>query len=244
MTIEREFTELSEFLQFLAKEKTDGDRLPSLAVLSQQLGVSTATLREQLEVARALGVVDVRPKTGIRRRPYQFTPAVLKSLAYAAAIDHDYFFHAFSDLRNHIEAAYFLQAVSLLTEEDHIQLRDLCRLAQQKLEGQPIQIPHDEHRALHLSIYCRLNNPFVTGILEAYWEAYEAIGLNRYSDISYLQNVWEHHRRMVEAICSGDAAAGHKILIEHTDLLQHRPQPDSQPAARSVPRIAFRQEFE
>ncbi len=111
MANEKSFTDLSEFLSYLAFQKEDGDRLPSLANLSRELGVSVATLREQLEVARALGLVEVRPKTGIRRLPYTFKPAVLQSLSYAAAIQPDYFFSAFAELRTHVEMAYWYQAV-------------------------------------------------------------------------------------------------------------------------------------
>jgi DNA-binding FadR family transcriptional regulator len=237
MTTERDFSELSEFMQYLAKCDLAGDRLPSLAVLSQELKVSIATLREQLEVARALGLVEVKPKTGIRRLPYQFKPAVLKSLFYATATDSTHFFQAFSDLRNHVEAAYWEKAVSLLTADDQADLRGLIARAMEKLNGHPVQIPHGEHRELHLLIYRRLENPFVTGILESYWEAYEAVGLNMYTDLSYLQNVWEYHRRMVDAICRGDTAAGYHALLEHTDLIQQRDKVMPKPAV-------FRQEFE
>jgi len=219
------FPELSEFLKYLAHENGDGEKLPALTALSLQLGVSTATLREQLEVARALGLVEVRPKTGIRRLPYRFTPAVLHSLSYATAINPGYFFKSFSDFRNHIEFSYWHQAVAQLNERDFDQLRDLVGRAFEKLQGRPIQIPHYEHKELHLSIYRRLNNPFVTGILEAYWEAYEAVGLDLYTDISYLLKVWNYHRDMIEAICRGQVEAGYQALVEHTDLLQKRPQP-------------------
>lgn len=232
MTVEREFSDLSEFMQFLAFENNDGNRLPSLAALSRKLGISVATLREQMEVARALGLVEVRPKTGIRRQPYSFTPAVRRSLSYAVAIDIDYYFRAYSDLRNHIERSYFKQAVSLLVEEDHEQLSQLIVRAFEKLDGHPIQIPHDEHRELHILIYRRLNNPFVTGLLEAYWEAYEAVGLAVYTDLDYLKNVWNYHRRIVEAIWSGDVDEGYRALVDHTDLLQRRARP------------VIRQEFE
>ena len=86
-----------------------------------------------------------------------------------------------------------------------------------------MQIPHGEHRQLHMVIYRRLKNPFVLGLLEAYWEAYEAVGLNHYAGYEYLQSVWEYHQRMVDAICSGDFDAGFKALVEHTDLIHHRP---------------------
>ena len=195
--------------------------------MSSQLGISVATLREQLEVARALGLVEVRPKTGIRRAPYTFKPAVLKSLSYASSLNPAYFFQAFSDLRNHVEASYWHQAVQLLTPEDHRQLRVLVAQALDKLGGSPIQIPHSEHRELHLSIYQRLQNPFVYGILEAYWEAYEAVGLNMYADISYLKTVWGYHQRMVEAICAGNSDDGYRALVEHTDLLLQRSRPSA-----------------
>ncbi|HEY9088415.1 MAG TPA: FCD domain-containing protein [Anaerolineaceae bacterium] len=220
---------LSEFLKYLSSmecSESTGDRLPSLADLSKELEISIASLREQLEVARALGLVEVRPKTGIRRLDYTFRPAVTQTLSYALAISPDHF-KAFSDLRNHIEAAYWYQAVSTLTAEDHQKLRELILRAQTKLRGVPVQIPHAEHRELHLSIYQRLGNPFVTGILEAYWEMYEAVGLAVYTDFNYLEKVWQYHERMVEAIISGDYSTGFQALNEHADMLYQRSRPVS-----------------
>ena len=63
----------------------------------------------------------------------------------------------------------------------------------------------------------------VTGILEAYWEAYEAVGLNVFAGgYEYLQEVWRYHQEMVEAICKGNDKAGYEALVAHTDLLYHR----------------------
>jgi DNA-binding FadR family transcriptional regulator len=197
-------------------------QLPSLSEVSKELGVSVALLREQLEVARAIGLVEVRPRTGIRRLPYSFLPAVRQSFSYALMVDAGYFM-MYSDLRIHLEAAYWQDAASRLTPEDHLELKRLVVRAWEKLNGHPIEIPHPEHRQLHLGIYRRLGNPFVFGLLEAYWEAYEAVGLNLYTDIDYLQEVWRYHEQMVEAICDGDYDRGYAALIQHKDLLFHRP---------------------
>ena len=86
-----------------------------------------------------------------------------------------------------------------------------------------VKIPHGEHRQLHLGIYRRLDNPFVLGILEAYWEAYEAVGLNVFADYDYLQHVWSYHQRMVDSIRAGNLPDGYQALVEHKDLLYHRP---------------------
>ncbi len=217
---------ISEFMRYLAAHPQAEVNLPALTSLGAELGVSVASLREQLEVARALGLVEVRPRTGIRRLPYTFLPSVRQSLGYAMALD-DANFQRFADLRKHVEAAYWHEAAEKLAPEDHDKLRQLVARAWEKLDGRPVQIPHEEHKQLHLTIYGRLENPFVSGILEAYWDAYESIGLNVFTDYAYLREVWEYHQRMVDSICSGDFEAGYRALVEHADmladLLDHRP---------------------
>jgi DNA-binding FadR family transcriptional regulator len=215
----------SEFFEFLAGHALEnhGDpQLPSLKALSATLNVSVARLREQLEVAKALGLVEVRPRTGIKRLPYTFNQAVWGSLAYAIELDYHHF-DTFASLRKHVELAYWREAVEALTPDDKSKL---CRLIDQafaKLHGTTIRIPHGEHRELHLSIFQRLENPFVLGILEAYWDAYEAVGLSIFSNLKYHEEVWAYHRKMVDAICDGDLEVGYQALAEHTDLLYHRP---------------------
>ena len=215
---------LSEFLNYLACDALGSERIPSLAELSSTLGVSIARLREQLEVARFMGVVEVRPKTGIRRIPYTFRPAICQSLDYALIINPAYFVK-YSDLRNHLESAYFIQAASLLNADDIAHLKNLVIKAKGKLYGKPIQVPHAEHKELHLFIYHRLDNPFVEGLLEAYWDQYEAVGLNVFTDINYLQAVWNYHEKMVDSISNGNYAMGHKALMEHLDLITQRVRP-------------------
>jgi DNA-binding FadR family transcriptional regulator len=224
MLKERFSTELSDFLQYLAGHQELENGLPTLTELSQELGVSIASLREQLEVARALGLVDVKPGRGkTRRRPYSFTPTVRQSLRYALALDNEHF-RKYAELRNHVESAFWHQAVQKLTEQDKKDLQSLMARAWEKLRGTPTQVPHEEHRNLHLKIYSRLENPFVTGILEAYWEAYESVGLNVFAGgYEYLKEVWQYHQEMVEAICTGNFEAGYQALVRHTDLLYHRP---------------------
>jgi DNA-binding FadR family transcriptional regulator len=212
---------LSDFLQLLASDSHINDRVPSLAEISKDLKVSVASLREQLEVARALGLVDVRPKTGIRRLPFSFRPAVEQSVAYAIAVDASYF-SLFANFRRHVEAAYWFEAVALLDDQDKLDLRQLISRAQEKLHRSPIQIPQQEHRELHTWIFRKLNNVFVMGILDSYWDLYEAVGLDVYTDLNYLQLVWTYHQKMVEAICNGDFAIGYAALTEHMDLINQR----------------------
>jgi DNA-binding FadR family transcriptional regulator len=218
---------LSDFLSFLAKEALKGtEYLPSLNELSSTLGMSVARLREELQVARAMGLVEVKPRVGIKCLPYSFTPSVSKSLAFAVSTNNE-LFRQFSDLRSHVEASYWYQAVSNLTEDDHYELNQIILQAQRKLKSDPIQIPHEEHRQLHLAIYRRLDNVFVLGILESYWDIYEAVGLNVFEDQKYLERVWDYHQQMVDSITNNDFLSGYQALIAHMDLLFQRDQENS-----------------
>jgi len=224
MLRERISPDISEFLRFLAAHEEAETGLPTLNKLSEELRVSVASLREQLEVARALGLVEVKPgRGGTRRLTYSFTPAVHQSLGYALALN-DGNFQKYSELRNHVESAYWYEAVRKLRDEDKKELQSLVARAWDKLRRTPVQVPHEEHRNMHLLVYSRLENPFVTGILEAYWEAYEAVGLNVFAGgYEYLQEVWQYHQQMVDAICDGNFEAGYEALVKHTDLLYQRP---------------------
>lgn len=228
-----ESTRTYNFLHYLLHQAYQpGDRLPSLTELSGQIGISVGKLREQMEVVRMLGLIEASPKRGIIRTKYEFLPAVQLSLLTALEIDRHYF-DAFSNLRSHLELAYWDEAVVRLTEEDKAELCALVEAAKQKLNQQRIQIPFSEHRQLHLTIFHRLNNPFVVGLLEAYWAGYEAVELNTYADYSYLTRVWEYHERIVDAICRGDFVTGKKLLAEHMKLLDDRGMSLESPASNN-----------
>jgi len=209
----------SELLQYLVVEGiAPGERLPALTELSEELRVSVGKLREQLEVARQLGFVTVRPRLGTRREPFDFYPAVTTSLMFGLATG-EARFEQFSRLRQTIETSMWHDAVSRLRADDKKHLRRIVADAWQKLQGAPVHIPNGEHRDLHLTIFSRLDNPFVKGLLEAYWDAYEATELTRFADYQYWLDVWTYHERIVSAIDGGEYDCGLSLLIEHFQLL-------------------------
>lgn len=212
----------SDFLRYLLAHGCQaGTQLPALSQISEEMGISVGKLREQLEVARALGLVEARPRRGIRCKEYSFLPAVQQSLMFALSLDRQAFAD-FSALRCHLEVAFWDEAVTLLTTADKERLCRLVEDAQEKLNQDRIQIPHTEHRAFHLTIFSRLDNVFVSGLLEAYWEAYEAADLSTYADYQYLKAVWQYHEQIAEAIAAGDYSQGKEILIAHMQLLDTR----------------------
>lgn len=211
-----------EFINYLIQHNDrDKNRLPAIGEISKELGVSAACLREQLELAKNLGLINIQPRKGIEVLPYRFTPAVIKSLYYAIKIDRSYF-NQFSDIRNHLEKSFFNEAAQLLDDKDISDLNELTERARTKLMGDPVQIPHIEHRQYHLLIYSQLNNTFLNGMLEAYWDTYEMVGLDVYTDLAYLESVWEYHQRIVDDIEGKDFDAAYDQLIEHMKLIYQR----------------------
>jgi DNA-binding FadR family transcriptional regulator len=197
--------------------------------MSKQLGVGISSLREQAEAAKALGLLEAKPRTGMRRLRFEPKPAILTSLSYGVRLDPGYFRHV-ADLRAHLEDVYWSDAVPALTAEDVARLSLLVDQAERKLASRPVQIPYREHRELHLLVFCRLENPIVTALLETYWDLYEAVGLDIYADLDYLERVWGYHRRIVERIEAKDYDEGHRLLLEHMTLIDQRANGWANPA--------------
>ena len=209
----------SKFLNFIIeKQIPPGEKLPPLTAISLEMGISVGKLREQLEVARNLGLVSVRPRVGIQRQDFDFAPAVLQSVLFGLATK-EATFEQYSRLRRSVEASFWHDAVILLTAADIQRLKALLKSAWDKLRGEPIHVPNYEHRQLHLIIFHRLENPFVQGILSAYWDAYEASELTRFVQYQYWIDVWTFHEQIVEALCKEDFEHGRQLLIQHFSLL-------------------------
>ncbi len=213
----------SPFLNYLIEiQAAPGERLPALSEISDQLDISIGKLREQLEIARSMGLVSVRPRLGIQREPLDFSRSINNGLLFSLAMG-EADFEQYSRLRQVVELGFWDEAVRQLNSEDKRLLRDLVDRAWHKLRGEPIHIPNQEHRQLHLAIFKRLENPFVQGILASYWNAYEASEFTRFVSYAYWVEVWTYHERIVEALCNNDFTLGRQLLAEHFSLLRSLP---------------------
>ncbi len=218
----------SDLLNYIVRKGyKPGDRLPSIQELTSDshLDMSASKVREQLEVARTLGWVEVRSKRGTVVQDYSFTSAIRLSALYGLACG-EHFEH-FASLRNHVEIAYWNEACELLTDDDFAIMKDCITIAERKLNSPTIHIPNEEHRIFHLTVFKHLENPFVIGILEAYWDLYEEVGVNRYMDYTYLRQVWDYHAKILALLCDKDYDSARQAFVEHTRLLTYEPRKES-----------------
>ena len=196
-------------------------RLPPMDDLVRDLGISRGKLREELLAAQAYGVVEMRPGDGTYVRPFEFYTATQTLLLYGIACDWTNFQH-FYELRIRLEVGFWEEAVGRLSGADKNRLTQILEQAERKLGGRPVEIPHREHRDFHLLIYSRLENRFAQDLLRAYWDAYEAVGLHRYFDLSYYNQMWDSHGKIAEAILTGHHQEGKDALVSHFTLLDNR----------------------
>ena len=177
----------SDFLNFIIRGGyRPGDRLPSIQELTDDahLDMSANKVREQLEVARMMGWVEVRSKRGTRIKEYAFTPAVRLSALYAMACGER--FESFASLAQPCRSGLLersLRACSRMPtwtdmQACHRQRRSKAALAVRSTSPIPnIASFHHERYSRHL------DNTFVLGILEAYWDLYEEVAVNRYDGL-------------------------------------------------------------
>ena len=211
--------ELSPVLKYIADATRQDAPIPSIVELSAQLGISTASVREQLEVPKELGFIEVRTRTGIQKHDFCLTRPLTLSMTYGLRVDPE-LFQEYASLRRQLEIAYWYEACALL-EKSHIQeLQELVEQATIKILQNPMVIPMWEHRKFHLTIYHPLNNRVLNSVLETYWDLYEASHIHYYRNHEYLESVWSYHRQILDAIASKAYEKGYEALVTHFDLMK------------------------
>ncbi len=209
----------SKFLHYLIENNIQpGENLPPINNIAKELEMSPGKVRENLEVARQLGFVSVKPRVGIVRQPLRFAPSILQTMLFGLGTG-EVEFSQLSQLRQIIEAGFWDEAVSQLQPEDITKLKSIIEEAWKKLRGTPVHVPNSEHRALHLLIFSRLQNPLVQGILSTYWDAYDASELTRFAKYQYWLDVWEYHERIVCSLEKKEFDKSKQLLIKHFALL-------------------------
>lgn len=206
-------------LSFLALNAKEGKSIPSIAQLSEDLGLSTSAVREQLEVARQLELVEVKTKTGIHTSSFSAAPAISLVYRYGLEMQPDLIWDLLS-VRQHLELSYWQEAVVNLTKKDIDYLAEIIETAFKKLNNRPVIIPIKEHKEFHLAIYRPLNNSFLNDIMESYWNISLETGIHNLTDKTYLQNVWAYHRKIQQAIATKEFDLGYQALITHFELVR------------------------
>lgn len=198
-------------LRFLADASKNKQEIPSIAELSNILGISVASVREQLEVARQLGFVEVKPRTGIQKKPFSLLPLLNLGMKYGMQCEPK-LIHDYAEVRRQLELGYWETACHLISEDQTDYMQFLVDVAFRKLQRKPAIIPDEEQSEFHLTIFRSLGNKVLLNLLEAYWELKVLDGTRMFIDLDDMLSRWSKRQVIVDALREKNVAKGKSAL--------------------------------
>lgn len=197
----------------------DDARLPQEGDLAVELGVSRLTLREALRSLQRMGVVRVERGRGTfvntRARWSHLDPAVL-----AAMIDAGQgagLYRSLTELRRMVEIGLVGLAAERRTEEHLSSLEAVLARMQQACDAHDVQGFAAADLEFHGVLLDAADNPLVLGIYELMNGA-----LRRVREQTTRRTIGDAsavviHRRICDAVASGDAGAAVEAMNRHFD---------------------------
>ena len=196
-----------------------GDALPPEGQLARELGVSRPSVREAVKGLEALGILEARTGVGLFVRSFSFDP-ILDNLAYSIGQDRD----SVAELlyvRKQLEVGAIEDVAERVTPPQLRVLRSVVdRMGERAAQG---HASPEEDRFFHRTLFAGLEKPLLMKLLDVFWEVY-----HRLRDQTALAQTadpirsWENHRRIVEALETGNRAAARGAMLSHFVGLESR----------------------
>jgi DNA-binding FadR family transcriptional regulator len=202
---------------------TEGD-------LCRHFSVSRTILREAVKVLAAKGLIEVRPKTGIRVRPrdeWNLVDPDLLGWLCEAGVD-DLFIRDLCEVRAIVEPAAAELAASRASDEEIEQVLSWYRLIEADADDQEARLEAD--RNFHSTIFTACHNVFLTQM-----NATVGVALRATQQIGvHLPQVLEEsvlaHKEVADAIARRDGpaarAAMERLIAQSTGHIQRVLHPD------------------
>jgi GntR family transcriptional repressor for pyruvate dehydrogenase complex len=214
----------------LNKTLQPGDYLPSETALARTLGIGKSSVREAIKMLQAMGVVEVRRGQGtvVRRQP---GPDYISPLVFQLIMETGYP-DDLIELRLMFEPAFCVMAMERATPEDLARIRKAVeRLERSSRAGRPSA---DDDMAFHLAILKATRNPLVIRIGETIFQLFKpSISIS----MQYIANrAVEDHRRIFDALLSGDADKLRSAVLKSYDGWKESLNRGGLPGAGGTPR--------
>lgn len=187
---------------------TIGDSLPSEDQIVQETGVSRSTVREAVVRLRALGVVDIRRRRGMRLHR---SPSLLELLRLLACdyLPHNVIGHV-GGFRCALEMGMQTEIFRRATTEDISELRHIFE--EMVAHSSEPNKWHDLDRSFHKKLIRITGNKvaiWLSQLLDPFFESFRA----HVSSMS--ENTRDIHSRIVEGLGKRDAEAFYKAIWDH-----------------------------
>jgi GntR family transcriptional repressor for pyruvate dehydrogenase complex len=191
-----------------------GDRLPTEAELSEQLGVSRTVVREAVSQLESVGLLSVQRGRGMFVGTGSTLASCVKMLRSALALSPRELAH-FTEFRTAIECYAARRAAEVATPDDLAALQTLCEEMDQegREDLEAMQIDFQFHRKL-MAI---TGNELMCSVLEVLQEYVLAVMVQTTPHPRDREQSHRRHQAIVRAIRTGDANAAEKAMQSHME---------------------------
>lgn len=214
---------LQEFL--LARNLRPGDRVPTEAELSTELGVSRNAIREALRALEVLGIVEIRHGQGMLLRQASLA-GLTASLAFWGRLsvrDGVEALRPIAEVRDALETSLIGRVLGQHSEQNLHELVEAVA-EMERLAAQGEHAP-DADRRFHDVLYRPLDNWVLTYLLQGFWAAHAEVSAE--ADVPSLDPgiVARQHRALLDAVMQRDPKAAVQAMNWHFDNILRRPAP-------------------
>jgi len=191
-----------------------GDRLPTEAELSQQLGVSRTVVREAVSQLESLGLLSVQRGRGMFVGDGSSLVSCVKMLRGALALSPKELVQ-FTEFRKAIECYAARRAAERATSEDLAELDALCDEMDRPGHGdlEAMQLDFQFHRRL----MALTGNQLMCNVLEVVQEFVLAAMVQTTPKPRDREQSHRRHQGIVQAIRAGDPDAAEKVMQAHME---------------------------
>lgn len=191
-----------------------GEKLPNEASLCEKFGVSRITVREAMKKLSMMGLLDIRQGKGTFVKSVDLS-LFMKPL-YQLIDFEDVNIEAIFDAREHIESGTVSMAARRRTEEDLRSLeRILCDLREAIMAENINNVAHLDSE-FHKALAKAARNPILFACLEAVEEINKTCVVRLSKSMILLDDCYEEHYRIFEAIKNQNEEAAVEAMVKHT----------------------------
>ena len=195
---------------------SEGDKLPSEREMSIEFGVSRIVIREAIKVLQEKGLVMVRPGKGAyvtKPKDDSITDTLQRIVqSYNITVED------IVDVREDLELAIIPKAVKKATEKNIQKLKDCY---QKMIEKKFLKEFSQEDMNFHLELAEATQNKFYVVLATSFFELTERLLVDVSVYTNTVDQVLEHHKKIIESIEKGDVVLAISTMKEHIKLIRH-----------------------
>jgi len=186
-----------------------GDRLMPERELAEQLGVSRTSVRQALTALKVLGMVDIRPGDGVYLLSTEDLIPNLALEVVESEADHPMIW----EVREAVETQAARLAAQRRSEEDLERMEAALEAMEQSISAGGEGILGDRH--FHEAVFAAAHNPMLERLFGQLADAIDRTSQSSLSLKGQPPISLDAHRRILEAIREGAAAAAGERMREH-----------------------------